>query len=41
METLTNEEFDQILEGIRMSNERKEAEELKNFGHLSAKTYFR
>lgn len=41
METLTNEEFDQILERIRMSNERKEAEELKNFGRLSAKTYFR
>jgi len=41
MEPLTNEEFEQILERIRTSNEKKETEESKNFGHLSLKTYFR
>jgi hypothetical protein len=42
---MTNEEFDQITERIRIYKEeleiRKETEELKRFGHLSMKTYFR
>ena len=42
---MTNEEFDQMNERIRIYKEeleiRKETEELKRFGHLSMKTYFR
>ena len=45
MERLTDEEFDQITERIRIykleEEIRKETEELKRFGHLSMKTYFR
>jgi hypothetical protein len=41
MEKLTNEEFEQIVERIKMSKKEKETEELKRFGHLSMKTYFR
>jgi hypothetical protein len=41
MERLTDEEFDQITERIRIYKEEKEMRELKRFGHLSMKTYFR
>ena len=41
MEILTDKEFEQIIERIRISKEEKEIEESKRFGHLSMKTYFR
>lgn len=41
MEKLTDEEFEQIVERMRISKEEKETKELKRFGHLSMKTYFR